>query len=190
MRRTVHRRPELGTLHLPESEPAESPWWSRLLDGARQWGSFDATVGRYGVQRYRLTVYPPGVSTSDRRFARLRQGWPITGAVLGLLAIMLLGNDMASPNAVLAWAVVAYVSIGAALFLRAGPARVQARSMSIILMPNGDDARERSNHVEWQALVYMLTRADQMVKTGVISRVEHEAVWWEAYDRLEAITHV
>ena len=48
---------------------------------------------------------------------------------------MLLGNAAASPDTVLALAVAVYVSIGALLFLRAGPARVQVRSMSIILMP-------------------------------------------------------
>lgn len=137
-----------------------------------------------------MIVYPPGISTTDRRLARLWRGWPITGAVLGLVAIMLLGNELASPDAVLASAVAVYVGIGALLFLRAGPARVQVRSMSIILMPNGADAGERGKYLECQAVVYMLSGADRMMNTGLISVVEHEAVWWEAYDRLEAIAHV
>ena len=84
-------------------------------------------VGRYGVRRYRLIIYPAGTTTADRRLARLWRGWPISGAVLGLLAVMLLGNVAASPDAVLAFAVAAYVSIGALLFLRAGPARVRVQ---------------------------------------------------------------
>jgi hypothetical protein len=36
----------------------------------------------------------------------------------------------------------------------------------------------------------MLTRADDMLSTGVISPVEYEAIWWQAYDRLEDTTHV
>jgi len=147
-------------------------------------------VSRYGVRRYRLIIYPPGTSTADRRLARLWRGWPLSGAALGLFALMLLGNAAASPDTVLAVAVAAYVSIGALLFLRAGPVRVQVRSMSIILMPGTADEHERRKYIEWKTLVRMLTRADRMLTTGAISLVEHEATWWEAYDRLEAITHV
>jgi hypothetical protein len=187
MRRTPHRHAEPDVAQPVRAAPAEPRWWSRLLDGAHRWGSFDATVGRYGVRRYWLIVYPPGSSPADRRLARLWRGWPITGAVLALLAVMLLGNAAASPDTVLGYAVAAYAGIGALLFLRAGPARVQVRSLSIILMPNRPYGRERVGYVEWLTTVRMLTRADNMLATGAISLVEHEATWWEAYDRLEAI---
>lgn len=187
MRRTQNRDVEPGVHRPTPGAPAELRWWSRLLDGAHPWGSFDAAVGRYGVRRYRLSIYPPGTSTADRRLARLWRGWPISGAVLGMLAIMLLGNVAASPNAVLAQAVAAYVGIGALLFLWAGPTRVRVRSMSIVLLPKGADARELRKYAQWRNLVHMLTRADQMLRTGAISLVEHEATWWEAYDHLEAI---
>jgi hypothetical protein len=190
MRRTPHRRAEPDVAQPAQATPVERRWWSRLLDGAHQWGSFDAAVGRYGVRRYRLIIYPPGSNAADRRLARLWRGWPLTGAVLGLLAIMLLGNMAASPDRVLGYPVAAYVGIGALVFLRAGPARLQVRSLSILLMPNRADARERCKYIEWQNLVRMLTRADQMLKTGAISPVEHEATWWEAYERLEAVRYV
>ena len=183
MRRTPHRRAEPD---VAQTVPVD-PRWSRPLDGPRRWGSFEAALGRHGVRRYRLIVYPPGSTIADRRLARLWRGWPITGAVLALLAVMLLGNVTAPPNTVLGYAVATYVGVGVLLFLRAGPARVRVRSMSVILMPNGADARERGKYVEWQTLVRILTRADQMLRTGAISVVEHEATWWEAYDRLEAI---
>jgi hypothetical protein len=109
----------------------------------------------------------------------------VGGAVLGLLAVMLLGNVVSSPNAVLAVTLVAYVSVGALLFLLAGPVRVQVRSMSLILMPETADADELRRYTEWQTLVHMLIRADHMLMAGAISPVEHEATWWEAYDRLE-----
>ena len=75
-------------------------------------------------------------------------------------------------------------------FLLAGPGRVQVRSMSVILMPGAADARERRRHTEWETLVDTLTRADHMLTTGAISPVEHEAIWWQTYDRLEATTNV
>ena len=187
MRDTQHRAVEPGVPRPTPGALAAPTRWSRLLDGPHLWGSFDATVGQYGVRRYRLIIYPPGTSTADRRLARLWRGWPISGAVLGLLAVMLLGNAVASPDKVLALAMAAYVSIGVLLFLRAGATRVKVRSMSIILMPRAADARERLRHTECQTLVHLLTRADHMLATGAISLVEHEAIWWEAYDRLGAI---
>ncbi|WP_133160880.1 DUF6611 family protein [Mycobacterium ahvazicum] len=161
--------------------------WSRLLDGAHPWGSFVATVGRYGVQRFQLVVYPPGSSVADRQLARLWRGWPMSGAALGLIAMVVLGEVAASPDTVLAFAVVCYVIIGALLFLTAGPTRVQVRSVSIALMPQGADSRELTRYVEGLSLATMLTRADRLLKAGALSSGEHEAIWREAYDRLAAI---
>jgi hypothetical protein len=164
--------------------------WCRLLDGAHPWGSFDGMVGRYGVRRYRLIIYPPGTTTAERRLARLCRGWLVGGAVLGFLAVMLLGNLVSSPTAVLVVALVTYVSVGTLLFLLAGPARVQIRSMSVVLMPETADAHELRRYTEWRALVHLLIRADHMLTTGAISSGVHEATWWEAYDRVERTAHV
>ncbi|WP_369829106.1 DUF6611 family protein [Mycobacterium sp. 852002-50816_SCH5313054-b] len=188
MRRTTQRDAESRILQ--PGAPKRPQWWSRLLDGPHQWGSLDATVGRYGVQRDRLIVYPPGSTPADRRMARLWRGWPITGAALGLLAIMLLGHAGVAPDKVLAIFVVAYVGIGALLFLRAGPTRVKVRSMSVILLPNSADAHEEQSHTECRTLADMLVRADHLLESGAISLVEHEAIWWDAYDRIDAIAHV
>ena len=68
---------------------------------------------------------------------------------------MLLGNAVSSPDAVLAVSVAAYVSIGALLVMLAGPARVQVRSMSGILMPGTADAHDRRRYTEWQTLVHL-----------------------------------
>lgn len=190
MRRTAQRHAESSILRSTTGAPARPRWWARLLDGPHQWGSLDAAVGRYGVQRDRLIVYPPGSTTADRRMARLWRGWPITGAALGLPAIMLLGHAGVSPDKVLAIFVVAYVGIGALLFLRGGPMRVQVRSMSVIVLPNNADAHERQSHTECRTLAGMLVRADHLLANGAISFVEHEAIWWDAYDRIEAIAHV
>ncbi|HKI39822.1 MAG TPA: DUF6611 family protein [Mycobacterium sp.] len=186
MHRTRHQRLEPG---VRQSTPPELRYWSRVLDGPHQWGSFDTTVSRYGVRRDRLVIYPPGISTADRRLARMWRGWPVFGAALGVLAVMFLGKTVAPPAAVLEYCVVAYVSIGALLLLRAGPARVPVRSLSAALVPLAADARERRRHTGWVTLVDALTRADRMLTIGAISRVEYEAIWWDAYERLEAVTH-
>lgn len=187
MHKTRRDSPEPGVRRPPAPSPTLG-WWSRLLDGPHPWGSFDATVGQYGVRRYRLTIYPPGTTAADRRLARLWRGWPTTGAALGLLAVMLLG-DAVPPLTVLGCVVAAYVGIGALLFMRAGPARVPVRFMSAVLMPHAADVVERRRHADWVTLVRLMTRAERMLRDGAISRVQHEAIWWETYRRLEATTY-
>ncbi|WP_156764581.1 DUF6611 family protein [Mycobacterium sp. E3247] len=177
------------------AQPTQAPiaglgWLSRLLDGAHPWGSYEAVVSRYGVRRYSLIIYPPGVSTTDRRLARLWRAWPITAAALMLLGVMVFGNATTSPGAVLTVAAVAYLSTSMLLFLRAGPRSVRARSLSIILMPNTGDVRELRRYMQWRALVEMLIDADRMLASHEISPVEHEATWWEAYESVAAFADV
>jgi hypothetical protein len=178
MRNTQHQAVEPG-----------ARWFSRVLDGDRPWGSYDVKISQYGVRHYRLIIYPPGTTTVDRRLARLRRGWPLGGAVLILFAIMI-GDAVSSPYTVPAVAITTYLSIRVLLSLLAGPERVHVKSMSLVLMPVITDENERRRHTEWKALTHMLTRADDMLSTGAISPVEHEAIWWQAYDRLEDTTHV
>ena len=167
----------------------DARWYSRLLDGDHPWGSLDIKIGHYGIRRYRLIICPPGTTTADRRLARLQRGWPLGGAALVLLAIMI-GDAVSLPYIVPAVAAIAYVSIRALLFLVAGPNHVHVRSMSGVLMPGATDANEPSGYTEWKALAHMLTRADDMLKAGAISPAGHEAIWWQAYNRLEETTHV
>ncbi len=164
-------------------------WFSRVLDGDRPWGCYDVKISQYGVRRYRLIIYPPGTTTADRRLARLRRGWPSGGAVLVLLAIMI-GDALSSPYAVPAAAIGGYLSIRVLLSLLAGPKRVHVKSMSVLVMPGITDPNERRRHTEWKTLTQTLTRADDMFSTRAISPVEYEAIWWQAYDRLEDTTHL
>jgi hypothetical protein len=164
-------------------------WFSRVLDGDRPWGSYDVKIAQYGVRRYRLIIYPPGTTTADRRLTRLRRGWPLGGAVLILFAIMI-GDAVSSPYTVPVVAITTYLIIRVLLSLLAGPKRVHVKSMSLVLMPVITDEDERRRHNEWKTLTHMLARADDMLSTGAISPVEYEAIWWQAYDRLEDTTHV
>ena len=111
------------------------------------------------------------------------------GAVLVLFAVMI-GDAASSPYTIPAVAITAYLSVHVLLSLLAGPNRVHVKSMSLVLMPAVTDEDERRRHDEWKTLTHMLTLADEMLSTGAISPVEYEAIWWQAYDRLEDTTHV
>jgi len=187
MRTARHPNIPLGVNKPTPAEPPAPRPWERLLDGSHPWGSFDSAVARHSVRRYRLVIYPPGAGTADRRLARLWRGWSLTGAPFALVVLMLMSTVAAAPATVFAVAVAAYVGIGALLFMRAGPARVHVREMSVILVPGTVDDVERRKYGEWQILVHILTKADGMLTTGAISPAEYNATWWHAYHRLQAI---
>ena len=46
-----------------------------MLDGARPWGSIDVLPDRFGMTRYQLVVFPPGISDDERRWIRLARTW-------------------------------------------------------------------------------------------------------------------
>src|SRR5258707_12438425 len=70
--------------------------WLRLLDGDRPWGSIDIRPDRFGVTRYRLVVYPPGISESERRRVRVARGWPLWGALVWCICEIFM-NSMTTP---------------------------------------------------------------------------------------------
>lgn len=160
--------------------------WRRLLDGAHLWGSFDATMGRYGLRRYRLIIFPPGITSTDRRLLRLWRGWPLGGGAFALFAVMLVGGG---PDSLLV-AAAAYLTVGAVLFVLTAGARGGVRSMSLILLTEQLGPADRRRYAEWETLVSVLTRADHMLTSGAITVLQHEALWWQAYDRLEVGAHV
>jgi hypothetical protein len=171
------------------ASPTLHRWLCRLLDGQHPWGSFDAMVGRYGLRRYRVTVFPPGISVAARRFVRAWRAWPAGGAVLALLAAMFLADVAFPPLTTLQVCAGAYVLGGALLFVMSTPARQQVRSLSVILAEGCSDLHH-AMYAEWEAVVETLTTADATRERGELSPVEYEAVWWRAYDRLEVVAGV
>lgn len=166
------------------------PWVCRLVDGAHPWGSADVMVGRYGLRRYRLVVFPPGISAVDRRLLRLWRGWPTGGGLLAMLAVMLLSDTLSSPATTLLVAAAAYVGVGAVLFVMTAEVRTGVRSLSLILLSVELDACERRSFAEWERLVCILIGADRMLNAGTIAPAQHEALWWHAYDSLGIPAHV
>ncbi|HME49616.1 DUF6611 family protein [Mycobacterium sp.] len=165
--------------------------WSRLIDGEHAWGSFDIRLGRSGFRRYRLTVFPPGISDRDRRLLRLWRGWPIGGVAIWLMAATCL--DASSPASTLAVLVSAYLGTGAALFALTAGTRPRVRSMSLTLVKGygwaADPKREAARRA-WEKLTGVMLAAEDMRKRGTLSPVQYEAVWWEIYDRMEAVAEL
>jgi hypothetical protein len=169
---------------------AVAAWWYRLLDGARPWGFFDVMVGRYGLQRYRLVVFPPGINVADRRLLRLWRAWPVGGGLLAVLVAMLIGGVVAPADVTFLVAAAAYLGVGAVLFVLTAGARAGVRSMSLVLLTGYVEPDERQARRDWEKLVIVLTRADSMLHSGAIDFTQHETLWWQVYDSLEVRARV
>jgi hypothetical protein len=157
--------------------------WRRLRDGGNVWGSVDASVEGQGFTRYRLVVFPPGISATERGAVRLWRAWPTWGA-LGWLIVMICAVSVLSPWTALATSATVYLAAGAITFIRAGSPRTQVRTLSAVRIDGNDDPQWTAKCVLLQSLAQTLADADELHRQGQLSVVEHEAIWWSVYDRL------
>jgi hypothetical protein len=154
-----------------------------MMDGEYRWGSIDIWPGRHGVHRYRLVVFPPGISGGERRLLQLRRTWPMWGAVLWLLsAICLAGRP--TPWAAIGLATVVYLGTGAIVFVMARRLRSRIRTLGALMIDGRSDRRSAAAYAELESLVNTLRDADAKRTEGRLSAVAHEAVCWHVYDRL------
>jgi uncharacterized protein DUF6611 len=154
-----------------------------MMDGEYRWGSIDIWPGRHGVHRYRLVVYPPGMTGGERRLLQLQRTWPIWGLVLWLLsAICLAGRP--SPLAAIGLATVVCLGAVAIVFVLAGRLRSRIRTLEALVIDARSDRTSAAAYAELESLVNTLCDADAKRTEGRLSAVDHEAVCWHVYDRL------
>lgn len=178
-----HPRPKLQVG--PHSQPTK---WSPLLGGDRIWGSFDVSPGmcgisRYGVSRYRLVVFPPGVSRIGRGRLRLWRTWPMWGALIWVASAIWLSAMVSSWTAI-GIATALYLSSGAAALALAGALRSQVRTLSAWVVDRRPDQRSAVKYDELATLAAILSDADVRCESGQLSETDHQAVWSRVYDRL------
>ncbi|MET0899743.1 MAG: DUF6611 family protein [Mycobacterium sp.] len=155
----------------------------QLVDGQRRWGSIDVQPDRFGVTRYRLTVYPPGLDVAQRRRLRLWRGWPIWGAALWLLAEIAL-TQVVDPWPALAMSTATALSAGAAAWGLAGELRAQVHTSSVAVLRGYDDAHSCAVAGEINTLARAMVVADSCLASGDITAVDHEVMWWRVYHQL------
>jgi hypothetical protein len=155
----------------------------RVLDGQRSWGSIDTGVSRQGFRRYRMVVFPPGISDVERRMLRLWRRWPIWGATVWLVTVIPFVGTPNSHMAVIV-ATILYVGSGATLFVMLGSVRTRVRTLSVVLISGYSNPAAAAAYTELKAVAIVLCAADALRDEGSISPVQHEALWWQVYDRL------
>jgi hypothetical protein len=157
-------------------------FWSRVLDGARVWGSIEVQPDRFGVTRYRLVVYPPGISESERRRVRLTRAWPLWGAVAWLLSEMWLSGLM-EPWLAFVISTAVFLGCGAAAVALGGSTRNQVRTMTAMTMAGFDDPTSVAERDKLESLAEMLLEADKRLQSRQISPIDHEMIWWQVYEQ-------
>ena len=153
---------------------------------SRVWGSFDAYPSRYGVARYRLVVFPPGITVRERRLLRVWRGWPLWGAALWV-GLQIGGESAGMPETALIAGSMIYIAVGALMFALAGETRVRVRTLWATTMAGyGHDDVDRQYAV-LRALARALDQADLDLEEDRISPLQHEARWWQVYDVADAM---
>jgi len=157
-------------------------WW-RLLDGERPWGAVDILPDRYGVTRYRLVVYPPGISGTDRRWVRLWRGWPMWGPALWIVVGIAM-SEVTGRLSAIGVSTAAFLGCGAVTFVLAGDARTRVHKMFVMVMAGYDDPAARAICDKLQTLANMMAAADEQRCRELISAIDYEMVWWRVYDQM------
>jgi hypothetical protein len=157
--------------------------WLRLLDGERPWGSFEIQPDRFGVIRYHLVVFPPGISESERRRVRLARGWPVWGFVVWIVCEIFL-SQLTGQRTVIAISTAVCVALGLAARAVAGQPRTQVRTMAATVMAGHHDPESDATRDMLRRLAEMLFEADEHRALGEITATDHEAIWWRVYDQM------
>jgi hypothetical protein len=157
--------------------------WQRLLDGDRPWGSIDIRPDRFGVTRYRLVVYPPGISQPERRRVRVARGWPLWGALVWIVCEIWLSH-ITGPWLSLVASTAAYLGSGLVAVAMAGLQRARVRTMATMVMAGYHDPASVAARDKLEDLAASLVDADERLARGQISASAHEMAWWRVYDQM------
>jgi hypothetical protein len=161
----------------------------RLLDSRRTWGSFDVYPTRYGITRYRLVVFPPGMSQDERRVLRGWRTWPIWGTVLFLATQIWLTNTTTAGWA-LAMSTALWLGSGAVAFALAGGTRTRVRTLVAHAMNGVHDDAAASRLAEMRTLATALLAADERRAEGALTELEHESICWQVYRQMAQFVDV
>ncbi len=150
------------------------------------WGSFTIYPARFGVTRYRLVVFPPGISPGQRQVLRLWRAWPLWGASLWV-GLQVGGSLVGMPETALIGGTMLVIACGAMTFALAGDLRWRVRTLWAASMAGYGHDEMDERYRTLRAMARALDRADLALDEGRISPADHEARWWQVYDAVTAV---
>ena len=155
----------------------------RALDGDLRWGSIDIRPDRFGVTRYRLVVFPPGISDAERRRVRVARGWVLWGALVWVFCEISL-NQVTGPWTALVTSTAIYLGLGLVATAKAGDPRRKVRMIGTMVIAGHHDPVAAALHHKLENLAGALLEADEQLARGKISATGHEMTWWRVYDQM------
>lgn len=135
------------------------------------------------MTRYRLVVYPPGISNDERRRLRVWRGAPMWGAALWIGAEILL-QQMTEPLTAFVISTGLVITFACVALARSGDTRTRVRSIGVVTMAGHTDAKLTAARDELLSMGMALTAADERVDDGTMSPLDHEVLWWQIYEKL------
>ena len=165
------------------SDTMHQPRWRRLLDGGHTWGSLEVSPTRYGVSRYRLVVFPPGISADDRMLLRAWRAWPAWG-LAAFLTLEILLVPAIGPAAALGISAAVVLGAGVVVMAMTGANRGGVRTLIAVRQAVANDTVAAERFAEFCSLARALVDADRKLAEVEIRAPEHELVVWRVYDRM------
>lgn len=153
------------------------------MSSAYDWGSFDISLPRYGVCRYRLVVLPPGISAPQRRALRAWRVWPLWGAGIWLCA-QIFGVFTDTGSAALIGGLLLFMAVGALAFVRTGDILWQVRTISATSYPGVGHPELTRRRRALELMAGSMMRAERLRKEGLITAAEYQACWRQVYDEM------
>ncbi|WP_375399406.1 DUF6611 family protein [uncultured Amnibacterium sp.] len=155
----------------------------RLLHGDRAWGGLDVWPSRGGVVRYRLTVYPPGTNARERMLHRMWRAWPLTGGIVWLAIMLVVGSFASAPQAL--WAATGTIGVATAVTAWLTRGRPRPRTLTALLVDDIGGRLTAGWFVELRNAFEELEATELRLRAGRISAVQFEVRWSEVFAGLD-----
>jgi len=159
---------------------------TRLLEGRYRWGDFRTGTGRSGWITYRLTVYPPGIDSGERRALQFWYSWPLAGAVLAILCFSVLGG-LLSPGVLVPAVAVGYAAGVVAGWAATRRVRPRVRRLNVARFPENGSIQTLGDLAVLRRCVDALDHLDAGLTAGRITPLEYEHGWWSVYESVATV---
>jgi hypothetical protein len=159
---------------------------AKALEGRNSWGYFETSILSRGAwMRERLVLFPPGTDASERRALTLYRRWPVVGACLALVFMMVIGVVLPPALAF----TVAFSLYGVMIWRNAMTTRrLRDESLQLVVLTVAT-----GGHVVWYGNVESMQKSraallkiDAGSNSGDLSASEYELEWASLFWSLEA----
>lgn len=162
-------------------------WIFEHIDRGPTWGSIEVRPERYGVVRYRLTIYPPGTDMETRRWLTAQEAWCGSGLVCATVAAVLLMPAF-PPAIALTISGALYLIGGVVIRRRTRTARRSSRRLFALEFGERSTAEELEHCACIRRAASIMADADSSLRAGELTPVEHEVVWARTFAEVGALS--